>query len=108
LKKPIRNKFKKIQDLISKGFICEVVSEGWENWEYSDFGVRQLKTSLPAHKSKEVKLVSYRGLCWYFNLEGELIRDDCGIYGDFETALQSLFEHYEYLKNNIDEKGFIP
>ena len=105
------SKFDKIQELAENGFLCEVVTDGWANWKFDEeFGIPLIETAKPAHIKVDdfdhVRQVGYRGCYWFFNTEGFLIKDDVGMYSTFEEAIDTLFEAYKYVENNIDKKGF--
>jgi hypothetical protein len=75
-----------------------------------EFGIPLIETAKPAHVKvddfDDVRQVGYRGCYWFFNTEGFLIKDDVGLYSTFEEAIDTLFDTYKYVENNIDKKGF--
>lgn len=94
-------KFEKIQDLASKGFLCEVVTDAWANWSFDKDGKPNYDSATPSKKQ-----VMFRGCCWYFDLNGKLIQDDTGLYETFESALDHLFDLYHKEIDNINKFGF--
>ena len=104
--------FEIINDLANKVFLCEIVTDGWANWKFDDNGKPIYKTATPLYLNKNkfdyIKSVSYRGLYWYFNKKGQLIRDDIGCFNKdgLNRAFKKLIEEYESIKDDIDENGF--
>lgn len=93
--------------LAQNGFLCEVVTDGWANWNFSEYGLPVLESAKPTYEdTNRVKYVGFRGCFWFFDKTGKLNQDDVGMYDTFEKALDALFEKYENLKYQIDIDGF--
>lgn len=101
------NKFDKIEELASKGFLCEVVTDAWANWKFKN-NRPDYSTAYPSELDKIKKSVSYRGIYWYFDKNNnKLISDDIGMYSTFEGCINGLFKTYDSLINEINPKGFM-
>ena len=101
-----KTKLEKVMDLARNGFLCEVVTDGWANWSFSEFGTPLINTAIPIYNSKNTKFVGFRGCFWFFDKTGKLVHDDIGMFETFEMALDALFEKYENLKYEIDIDAF--
>lgn len=98
------NIHEEIHRLQSKGFLCEIISDGWANWEFKD-GKPDYKTATPSGYG-----VCWRGCFIYFNKNNVLVEDDIGCYseksGGINKVMEELIKTYESLKDEINPDGF--
>lgn len=107
------NAIKIITDLANKGFIIEIVSDGWANWKFVNNKPAH-DTATPLHLNlnhhDKIRSVCWRGLFWYFNKAGKLIHDDVGCLDNndngYERILQLLIDTYNNYSYDIDPLGF--
>lgn len=104
----------KIHELAKKGFLCEVVTDGWANWEFKENGKPNYDTCTPSplnlKEYDDVSIVCFRGHYWYFDKNNKLHSDDTGIFaieiGGIKRAYDELFKIYEAFKDEINPNGF--
>ena len=96
---------KKIEDLRKKGFLIEVITDGWANWKFDGDGNPIHETASPGIKFPST--FGYRGIYKYFDKNGKLQSDDTGMYIGIKEMLDVAFEKYDNLKDLIDKNGFL-
>jgi hypothetical protein len=104
----------KIHELAARGFLCEVVTDGWANWKFKN-GKPDIETCTPAtlqlKHCDEFHSVGWRGCFWYFDKHNKLHQDDVGLFGiengGVKRAYDELFRHYESIKHEINSNGFL-
>ncbi len=98
--------FEKLRNV---GFLCEIVTDAWANWEFVD-DKPDYSTAVPLYKDtkryRDIHNVCWRGLYWYFDNNGKLHRDDIGCYRSFKSAVKELVKYYESIKEEVDMDGF--
>jgi hypothetical protein len=99
-----------VGDLASVGFLCEIVTDAWANWEFKN-GKPDYDSAKPMYengrKDKDTYSVLWRGLFWYFDKETKkLMRDDTGLYETPKQAFLELIKIYTTLIKYIDVNGF--
>lgn len=100
------NHIEKMEELSKKGFLCEIVTDGWANWRFDENGKHIVQTATPSGMG-----FGWRGCYWFFDKEGNIHQDDIGCYeneqGGIKSCLEGLFKAYEMYKDKIDPNGFI-
>lgn len=91
----------KMESLAKKGFLCEIVTDGWANWKFNKSGKPIVETATPSGRG-----FGWRGCYWFFDKKGSLWHDDVGCFGNLKECIESLFETYESFKDRIDPDGF--
>ena len=101
------NVFEAIHDLARKGFLAEIVTDAWANWEFKD-GRPDHSTATPA--TPDDNHVCWRGCYFFFDKTNKLCQDDVGCFpvskGGAARAMQELIKTYEALKDDINPNGF--
>lgn len=86
--------------LAEQGFLIEIISDGWANWDFDKDG-RPIRSTASPNRNGYV----WRGCYEYFNLEGDLMRDDVGT-GLYHECIDKCVKAYQSLKDDIDSDAF--
>ncbi len=101
---------KLVGDLATVGFLCEIVTDAWANWEFKG-DKPDYDSAKPMYENgrrdKDTFNVMWRGLCWYFDKDTKkLMRDDTGLYVTPKQAFLELIKLFTSLITYIDVNGF--
>lgn len=98
-------------ELAKKGFLCEIVTDAWANWQFGADGKPDYKTAKPLYEQVDmfdnIRKVCWRGCYYYFDKDKKyLVKDDCGCYKDINDCIKSMLNDYNNLVEHIDENAF--
>lgn len=102
---------KTFTELKTRGFLCEIVTDGWANWKFFGHGSPDYDSARPLYEHADmfdsIRQVRWRGCFWYFDKDTKrLQQDDCGCYENVDGCIKSLLKTYDSLVEKIDKNAF--
>lgn len=95
-----------IEEHKKKGFIIEIVSDGWANWEFGEDKKPIHSTCIPPVESND-NYFGWRGCYWFFHDKTKkLIQDDSGMHPSYREALDAAIKIYEAIKDDVLPEAF--